>query len=244
MELVLGRQGTAIARIGEALQAVLVAIIDRGHSWEGHLHERCQPKTALGQAHRVLVQAPFAALALGQLRLVGATAEHRDNARAVVARKQIERAGQCLARVVLAQGLDVLSSLIGILVAHQKADDHIAEGVVHGRVELRALQIAAQVAIADLVGGVLPDFAEQQRIGFLGEHGLFDLGQEVIGKLIGHVQTPAMGAGAQPFSDHTVLAQEPLAHQFGALIDGGHVAHAPPAVIRAVLMEVKRIAPR
>ena len=161
-----------------------------------------------------------------------------------MARKQIERAGQCLARVVLAQGLDVLSSLIGILVAHQKADDHVAEGVVHGRVELRALQIAAQVAIADLVGGVLPDFAEQQRIEFLGEHGLFDLGQEVIGKLIGHVQTPAMGAGAQPFSDHAVLAQEPLAHQFGALIDGGHVAHAPPAVIRAVLMEVKRIAPR
>ena len=100
------------------------------------------------------------------------------------------------------------------------------------------------MAIADLVGGVFPDLAEQQRVGLLGEHGLFNLGQEVVGKLVGHVQTPAMGASAQPFADHAVLAQEPLAHQFGALIDGGHVANAPPAVIRAVLMEVKRIAPR
>ena len=53
-----------------------------------------------------------------------------------------------------------------------------------------------------------------------------------------------MGTGAQPFADHAVLAQEPLAHQFGALIDGGHIAHAPPTVVRAVLVEIKRIAPR
>ena len=100
------------------------------------------------------------------------------------------------------------------------------------------------MAIADLVGGVFPDFAEQQRIGFLGEHGLLDLGQEVVRKLVGDVQAPTMGTGAQPFADHAVLAQEPLAYQLGALIDGGHVAYAPPAVIRTVLMEVKRIAPR
>ena len=143
VQVFLGRHGAAIARIGESLKAVLVAIVNRRHTRERHLHERCKPKTALGQAHGVLVQAPFAALALGQLRLVGTTAEHRDNTRTVVARKQIECAGQCLARIVLAQGLDVLSSLVGVLVAHQKADDHIAEGVVHGGVELGALQVAA-----------------------------------------------------------------------------------------------------
>ena len=143
VQVFLHRQRAAVARIREALQAVLIAIIDRGHAREGHLHERRQPKAALGQAHGVVVQAPLAALALGQLRLVGATAEHRDDARTVVARKQIERAGQRLARVVLAQCLDVLGGLVGVLVAHQKADDHVAEGVVHGRVELRALQIAA-----------------------------------------------------------------------------------------------------
>ena len=161
-----------------------------------------------------------------------------------MARKQIECAGQCLARVVLAQGLDVLGSLICVLAAHQKADDHVAEGVVHGGVELRALQIATQVTIADLVGSVLPDFAEQQRVGLLGEHGLFDFGQEVVGKLVSDVQTPTMGTGAQPFADHAVLAQEPLAHKLGLLVDGWHVAHAPPAVVRAVLVEGKRIAPR
>ena len=100
------------------------------------------------------------------------------------------------------------------------------------------------MAVADLVGGIFPDLAEQQRVGLLGEHGLFDLGQEVIGKLVGHIQAPAVSAGAQPFTNDAVLAQEPLAYQFGALIDGGHIAHAPPAVVRAVLVETKRIAPR
>ena len=93
VQVFLQRQRAAIARIGQALKAVLVAIVNRRHARERHLHERRQPKAALGQAHGVLVQAPFAALALGQLRFVGATAEHRDNARAVVARQQIERAG-------------------------------------------------------------------------------------------------------------------------------------------------------
>ena len=99
------------------------------------------------------------------------------------------------------------------------------------------------MAVADLVGGIFPDLAEQQRVGLLGEHGLFDLGQEVIGKLVGHIQTPAVSAGAQPFTNDAVLAQEPLAYQFGALIDGGHIAHTPPTVVRAVLVEIKRIAP-
>ena len=161
-----------------------------------------------------------------------------------MARKQIERAGQCLARVVFAQGLDILGCLVGVLVAHQKADDHVAEGVIHSRVQLGALQVAAQMAVANLVGGVFPDFAEQQSIRFFGKYGLLDLGQEVVGKLVSDVQAPTMGTGAQPFADHAVLAQEPLAHQLGLLVDGRHVAHAPPAVVRAVLVEGKRIAPR
>ena len=106
------------------------------------------------------------------------------------------------------------------------------------------MQVATQMAVADLVGGIFPDLAEQQRVGLLGEYGLFDLGQEVIGKLVGHIQAPAVSTGAQPFTNNAVLAQEPLAYQFGALIDGGHIAHAPPTVVRAVLVEIKRITPR
>ena len=100
------------------------------------------------------------------------------------------------------------------------------------------------MAVANLIGGVFPDFAEQQRVRLFGEYGLFDLGQEVVGKLVGDIQAPTMGTGAQPFADHAVLAQEPLAYQLGLLVDGRHVAHAPPAVVRAVLVEGKRIAPR
>ena len=161
-----------------------------------------------------------------------------------MARKQIERAGQGFARIILAQGFDILSGLVGVLVAHQKADDHVAEGVIHSRVQLGALQVAAQMAVANLVGGVFPDFAEQQCIRLFGKYGLLDLGQKVVGKLVSDVQTPTMGTGAQPFADHAVLAQELLAYQLGLLVDGWHVANAPPAVVRAVLVEGKRIAPR
>ena len=244
MQVLLFRHSATVARVGKALQAVLVAVVNRRHAGEGHLHERREPKAALGQAHCAFVQTPLAALAFGQLRLVGAAAEHRDDARTVVARQQVERTGQSLARIVLAQGLDVLGCLVGVLVAHQKADDHVAEGVVHGRIELGALQVAAQMAVANLVGGVLPDLAEQQRVGLFGKYCLLDLGQEVVGKLVSDVQAPTMGTGAQPFADHAVLAQELLAHQLGLLVDGGHVAHAPPAVVRAVLVEGKRVAPR
>ncbi len=100
------------------------------------------------------------------------------------------------------------------------------------------------MAVANLVGGVFPDFAKQQRIRLFGKYGLLDLGQEVVGKLVSDVQAPPMGTGAQPFADHAVLAQEPLAHQLGLLVDGRHIAHAPPAVVRAVLVEGKRITPR
>lgn len=48
------------------------------------------------------------------------------------------------------------------------------------------------MAIANLVGGVFPDFAEQQCIRLFGKYGLLDLGQEVVGKLVSDVQTPAM----------------------------------------------------
>ena len=112
-----------------------------------------------------------------------------------MARKQIERAGQCLARVVFAQGLDILGCLVGVFVAHQKTDDHVAEGVIHGRVQLGALQVAAQMAVANLIGGVFPDFAEQQCVGLFGKYGLLDLGQEVVGKLVSDVQAPSMSAG-------------------------------------------------
>lgn len=51
------------------------------------------------------------------------------------------------------------------------------------------------MAVANLVGGVFPDFAEQQCVRLFGKYGLLDLGQEVVGKLVSDVQAPAMSAG-------------------------------------------------
>ena len=100
------------------------------------------------------------------------------------------------------------------------------------------------MAIANLVRGVLPDLAEQQRVGLFGKYCLLDLGQEVVRKLVSDVQAPAVSTGAQPLADDAVLAQKLLAHELGLLVDRGHVAHAPPAVVRAVLVEGEGVAPR
>ena len=51
------------------------------------------------------------------------------------------------------------------------------------------------MAVANLVGGVFPDFAEQQCVRLFVKYGLLDLGQEVVGKLVSDVQAPAMSAG-------------------------------------------------
>ena len=100
------------------------------------------------------------------------------------------------------------------------------------------------MAIANLVRGVLPDLAEQQRVGLFGKYCLLDLGQEVVRKLVSDVQTPAVSTGAQPLADDAVLAQELLAHELGLLVDRGHVAHAPPAIVRSILVEGEGVAPR
>ena len=67
VQVLLFGHGAAVARVSKALQAVLVAVVNRRHAGEGHLHERREPKAALGQTHCAFVQTPFAALALGQL---------------------------------------------------------------------------------------------------------------------------------------------------------------------------------
>ncbi len=193
-------QRAAVSGIGEALEGVFVAVIDGGDARKRHLHERGEPETSLGQAHRILVEAEATALLLGQLALVGAAAEHGGNARLVVhergepetslgqahrilveaeatalllgqlalvgaaaehggnarlvvAAEQVEAAGQGLGRVILAQGLDSLGALVGVLPVNEKTQYGIAQRVVHGRVELVTQQVFAQLAVEARASG-------------------------------------------------------------------------------------------
>ncbi len=237
------RQGAAVARVGEALEAVLVAVVDRRHAREGHLHEGGEPVAALGEVELTGGEAVGAALLLGQGVVERGAAEHRDDARAVVAADEVEGAVQGLGGVVLAEGLDGLSDVVGRVPAHEQVEHDVAERVVHGRVELGAEQVAAELAVADLVGGVFPDLADHEAVGALGERRLLDLLDHVVRELVGYVEPPAAGTGAQPVADYAALAEQALLHELGVLVEGGHVADAPPAVVGAVLVEAVGVAP-
>ena len=69
-------------------------------------------------------------------------AQHGQRTRSVVRADDIHQIIEHIARIILAQGFDILGCLVSVLIAHQKADNHVAEGIIHGRVELGSLQIA------------------------------------------------------------------------------------------------------
>ena len=155
-----------------------------------------------------------------------------------MAAEQVEAAGEGLGRVVLRQAPDDLSGLTGGDVAHEEVDHHAAEGVVHRGVELGALQVVTRLTVADLVGGVLPDLAEQKAVRLLVKKHALDVGDELLGELIGHVETPPAGAGARPVANDAVLAKEQLAYERRVEVEVGHVGHAPPALVGAVLVKL------
>ena len=71
-------------------------------------------------------------------------------------------------------------------------------------------------------------------MGLLGQLGGLDLGDEVVGQLVGHVKAPAAGTGAQPLAHHAVLAADELAVLGVALIQVGQGVNAPPAAVGTV----------
>ena len=184
-----------------------------------------------------------AALGLAHGIVEWGAAEHRDDARTVVAAEQVEGAAQGLGRIVLAQGLDGFGGIRSGTPAHEQVQHEVAERVVHGRVELRTQEIAAELAVAHLVRGVFPYLAEHEAVFAFGERGGLDLLDHVIGELVGHVQAPAVRPLAEPVADHAVGAEQALLHELGVFVERGHVADTPPAVVGAVLVEVVGVAP-
>ena len=75
--------------------------------------------------------------------------------------------------------------------AQQEVEHHVSERIVHRRIELVAKQVMARIAVADLVGGILPDLADKHPIGlFLKEHAA-DIRDERLLQLVGHIEAPA-----------------------------------------------------
>ena len=112
----------------------------------------------------------------------------------------VERGGG----IVFPDGLHTAAEVGGVPAA-QPCQQRRSEGVVHQTVGLLPQQIAAAAGVGDLIAAVLPHLAQEVSVRLLLCDGSADGGDEVVGQLIRHVQTPAVGAAAQPAPYHGIL---------------------------------------
>ena len=227
--------GRAVIGVGVSLDAGLVAVVDARDAGERHLEQGRDPEPALGEAALAVAQAIGGALVVGEGLLRGCPAQDGEDALGVMAPQHVEGARERAGRVVLAHGLDALGEVARRREAQHVAQQRVAQVVVHGAVELVAQEVAAQLAIAHLVGGVLPDLAQHERVRTLGKRGGRELLDEVVGQLVHHVEPPAARAGAQPVAHGPVLAKHERAEARVVLLEVGQVLDAPPAEVLPIL---------
>lgn len=235
--LVTPRVGRSVVGVRVALEARLVPVVDAGHARQRHLQERGEPETAHGHPAVVLVQAeavaPVVIEALGRRGIP----QDREQADPVVAPQQVEGAVGRVVWVVLVERLQGIRQLAGAHMVGEVALERMAQGVVHGAVELAPLKVVAQATIGDLVGRVLPHLADEQGIRLLGQGRRLDVGYELVGQLVGDVQAPAAGTQAQPLAHDAVTPADELAELGAVLVHVGQVVDAPPALIAAIVVE-------
>ena len=123
-----------------------------------------------------------------------------------------------------------------------------AEGIIHESVGLPAQQIPPPMGVGDLVAAVLPHLAQQEAVWLLGLHGLSNFSDEVIGQLVRHIQSPAVGPLPQPVPHHGVLTphdEVPIGGRL--LVHRRQSPYAPPRIVvrgprmEAVPVEIERI---
>ena len=238
----LPREARAVVGVAEALDAALVPVVDAGDARERHLEQRHHPQARLREPDLVVGEAVGRTLLLGERVGVGRAAEHREQALAVVAAQEVEGGVEVVARVVLSQLLEARGQLGGADVAAYEGEKPRAHGVVHRGVELPALEVLAQLAVGELVGGVLPDLADQHPVGLLREKRLLDLRDELVRELVGHVEAPAAGAGAQPVADDALTAADELVELLAVRAHAREVLVSPPAGVGPVVVEGEPVA--
>ena len=138
-----------------------------------------------------------------------------------MAPEEIEQRVERVARVVLTELFEAVGELRRPDAVADEVEQRSAERVVHDAVEFLALEVLAQLAVAHLVGGILPDFADEKRVGLLGKNRLLDLGNEAIRELVRDVEAPAAGTSSQPGADHAVLATDELPKRRVILVEVG-----------------------
>ncbi len=190
----------AVKGIGQTLRASLVAVVNAGYSQHRKLQQReqLQPLQALGPLFRAqgkfLRRLPARrCIPVKNGQASRAATQHRQNAGGVVGANQIQIAGQSLRRIVLQLANKPLRQLLRPNLPQQPSLRPILKRIVHHAVQLVAKQIAAVLAVALLVAGVLPNLAQHQRVRHFCLSGRRQPGNEKVRQLVGHIQPPTAG---------------------------------------------------
>ena len=152
--------------------------------------------------------------------------------------QEIQRSIDGGGRVVLADGKDLVGSLLGGL-AFYKIQHGVLKGIVHHTVQPLAQQVGAALPKAELGGGILPHLAQQKLFRADPLDGGADLFNKFIRQLIRYIQPETGSAAAQPGVDHAALAGDELHKGGGLLVDLRQGLKTPPAAVAALVFGVK-----
>lgn len=179
-------------------------------------------------------------LGLGRQVLRSLAQDGQDSGR-VVGADEIQRPIEGRGRIVLVDGLHGHGKVPGVFSAQQKVQRPRAEGIVHGAVQLVSQQVWPQLAVADLVAGVLPDLTQNQRIGPLCLSRPGNGVDQAVRQLVCHIQPPAGGPQAQPFADHPGFPAEKFLIARVRFLYVGQGIHPPPALITGGVLRRKAV---
>ena len=167
-------------------------------------------------------------------------AQERDGSLDVVAADEVHHHVEIFLRVVLSEALQKAHRLTPVDVVEQEVQDRLAERIVHRRVDLLPAKVLARHAVADLVRRVLPDLADEDRIGVRRLEFAVERLRELRGQFVDDVETPAADAHLRPVMQHAVLVADHEVHVGRRRLR--HVRQrgkSPPAVVFVrILMEV------
>ena len=171
---------------------------------------------------------------LCKLRAVGVRRvdQRRQRAGRIVCGQDIHDRAEYIRRIILSNGHDPLSQRLAAVLAAHIAQDRLLPRVVHDGIELAAGEVPAADVVRDLVGGVLPDLADQDCLRIQLPQAPAQPLNEGVRQLIDHIQPEAVRAQPQPVRQNAVLVLNDIADvAFVHLIDARQRGDAPPALI-------------
>ena len=221
------RVKTAVKRVAVAGHARLVAVINARRTGERELQKRRHAQKSARAAIRFLIH-----VALRQRRAVRVQRVDQvcDGARRIVRGQQRHAGAEYVGGIIFRQRHHPLAELASVVLAADKAQDRLAPGVIHHAVQLAVRKIPPPHAVSLFIRRVLPDLAEQDRVGVQLPNAPAQAEHKLVRQLIDHVQPEAVRAQRQPVRDHAVRAPDDVVHvRRLELVDTRQRRDAPPA---------------